>query len=249
MRETAGRGAFSSKQLDAHVLVMTLRQLLTAEELEQVALEELGVEPAVREALAEARKQFETALPGIKNMRDALMHFDEWSRGLGHGPQTARVRAGEALRDVARDYWGFGYNTETSTVNFGPYSIQIAEAEEASHHLSRAIYLAAREVDKRRVAERRHITVEALECVGVICDGPGAVVKISPGTDLSIWLSLDLPALPDEQERRALANRIAAALADVGLRLVAHDWAPAPEETERLARRESLHAEPAPQPG
>jgi hypothetical protein len=98
-------GFFSSQQLDAHVLVMTLRQLLTAEQLEQVALEELGIDTAVREELAHARKRFEDALPGIKNMRDALMHFDEWSRGTGRGPQKDRVKAGEAMRDVARDYW------------------------------------------------------------------------------------------------------------------------------------------------
>lgn len=49
-------GWFSSRQLDAHVLVMTLRQLLTAEQLEQVALEELVIDIAVREALAQARE-------------------------------------------------------------------------------------------------------------------------------------------------------------------------------------------------
>jgi hypothetical protein len=103
-------GLFSSRQLDAHVLVMTLGQLLTAEQLERIVLEALGIDTAVRDTLAQARKKFEDALPGINDMRDAVMHFDEWSRGTGRGPQNDRVKAGEALRDVARDYWPFGYD-------------------------------------------------------------------------------------------------------------------------------------------
>ena len=68
MREEDDRraGLFGSQQLDAHVLVMTLRQLLTAEQLEQVALKELGIDTTVRDALAEARGKFEAALPGIR---------------------------------------------------------------------------------------------------------------------------------------------------------------------------------------
>ena len=72
---------WSSWQLDAHVLVMTLRQLLTAEQHEQAALTELAVDPAVGATLAAARQRFEDALPGIKDMRDALMHFEDWSQG------------------------------------------------------------------------------------------------------------------------------------------------------------------------
>ena len=117
------RARWSSRQLDALTLVMTLRQLLTAEQLEQAALEELGIDPAVGTALAEARKRFEDALPGIKNMRDALMHFDEWARGEGRGPQRDRVKAGAALREVARDFGHFGYDPNGGTVTFGPYTI------------------------------------------------------------------------------------------------------------------------------
>lgn len=72
---------FSSRQIDARQLVFTLRQRLNAEQLEQVTLKELGVDLVVGEELAQARKRFEEALPGVKHMRDALMHFDEWSRG------------------------------------------------------------------------------------------------------------------------------------------------------------------------
>jgi hypothetical protein len=236
-------GWFSSRQLDAHVLVMTLRQLLTAEQLEQVALEELGIHAAVRDALAEARQKFEDALPGIKDMRDALMHFDEWSRGKGRGPQKDRVKAGEALRDVARDYWRFGYDPDAVTVSFGPYTIQIDMAEQAAHELCQAIYAAAREVDKKNTAERRNRTIEALEGAGIRCDAPSAVLKVSPGTDLRIWLSLNLTAESDEQERRELSERVVTALASGGLRLESTNLAEALGPTERLMRGEVLHVE------
>jgi hypothetical protein len=103
------RVMWSSRQLDAYVLVMTLRQLLTAEQLEQAALTELAVDPAVGATLTAARQRFEDALPGVKDMRDALMHFDEWSQGKGRGPQKKRSQAGDALREIARDFWRFGY--------------------------------------------------------------------------------------------------------------------------------------------
>lgn len=146
-------GSFTSQQLDAHVLVMTLRQLLTAEQLEQAALAELDIDPEVRASLAQARKRFENELPGIKEMRDALMHFDEHSRGLGRqGPQADRRKAGDALRDIARDYWRFGYDSTAGTVAFGPYSIDIDAAERAANELCQAIYIAALEVDKKGAA-------------------------------------------------------------------------------------------------
>src|SRR4051812_46229635 len=85
--ETERLGAFSPRQIDARQLVFALRQLLAAEKLEQFALKELDIDEAVRDALTAARRRFESALPGIKDMRDGLMHFEAWSRGMGYGPQ------------------------------------------------------------------------------------------------------------------------------------------------------------------
>jgi hypothetical protein len=233
-------GWFSSRQLDAHVLVMTLRQILTAEQLEQLALAELGIDSAVGMALAAARKRFEDALPGIKNMRDALMHFDEWSRGKGLGPQAKRRKAGEALRDIARDYWRFGYDPNASTVSFGPYTIAIDIAERAAAELCNAIYMAAREVDKKNTADLRARTTEALSSADVQYNVPGTILTVSPGTDLRIWLSLNLN--PDEeQQRRELSGRIVSALAAAGLHLESTNPAEALDSAERLVRGEALN--------
>jgi hypothetical protein len=231
-------GWFSSRQLDAHVLIMTLRQLLTSEQLEQASLTELGMDPAVSAALAAARQRFEDALPGVKDMRDALMHFDEWLRGQGLGPQAKRRKAGDAVRDIARDYWRFGYNPDAGTVAFGPYVIAIDVAERAASELCHAIYMAAREVDMKNTAELRAKTIKALAAVGIPHDGPGTTLKVSPGADLRIWVSLDLNS--DEQQRRELAQQITDALASAHLGLDSTNPAEPLDPAERLARGEAL---------
>jgi hypothetical protein len=238
-------GWFSSRQLDAHVLVMTLRQLLTAEQLEQAALAELGIDPAVGVTLAAARQRFEDALPGIKDMRDALMHFDEWSRGQGRGPQKERRAADEPLRDIARDYWRFGYDPNAGTVSFGPYTIDIDVAARAATELCRAIYLAAHEVDRKNTADLRAKTVAALTDAGIEHGTPEASLKVSRGDDVRIWLSLDFRTPAEEGERQVLAEQIVAAVASAGLRLVSITEAQSEDAAERLVRREALYVESA----
>jgi hypothetical protein len=61
-------------------------------------------------------------------MRDALVHFDEWARGEGSGPQKKDVLAGKALRDVASMYWAFAYDPEKDTITLGPYVVQVDTA-------------------------------------------------------------------------------------------------------------------------
>jgi hypothetical protein len=60
---------FSSRQIDARQIVVALTQVLNAEQLEQVALQNLDIEQTVRDVLTQARDRFEAALPGIKHMR------------------------------------------------------------------------------------------------------------------------------------------------------------------------------------
>jgi hypothetical protein len=234
-------GWFSSRQLDAHVLVMTLRQLLTAEQLERAALEELGVDPAVGTALAAARRRFEEALPGIKDMRDALMHFDEWARGEGLGPQAKRRKAGNALRDIARDYWRFGYDPYSGIISFGPYTIEVDAAERAADELCKAIYIAAHEVDKKNVAELHARTTEALSNAGVRYNAPDALLRVSPGNDLRIWLSFDFHPDSNDEDRQELSERIVRCLMAAGLSLESTNMAEPLDSVERLVRWEALY--------
>jgi len=236
---------FSSRQIDARLLVFALRQLLTAEQLEQVALEELGIDRAARDALAQARKRFEDALPGVKDMRDGLMHFEDWSRGEGRSGAQKKARdAGAALRDVARDYWGFGFDPNAGTVSFGPYVIHIDAAERAAKELCHAIHMAAREADKKNVAELRTKTIGTLMAADIACDCPDVVLKVSPGVDLKIWLSLDMHARCGASEYEDLAVRIVAALSAAGLRLASSMEPQSRDAAERLARGEPLYVAP-----
>jgi hypothetical protein len=227
----------SSRQIDARQLVFALRQLLTAEQLEQAALKALGIDPVVGQELAKAREKFEAALPGVKDMRDGLMHFDEWARGKGLGPQKKRRDAGDALRDVARIFWGFGYDPNADTISMGPYSIDVGTADSAAKELSWAIFMAAREVDKKNMAEVRARTIRALTSTGIPCESPEDALVVSPGTDLRIWVSFRPAALAGAHELQELSARIVAALAAEGLRLVQ------PSEPRAQTRLKGWHAE------
>jgi len=164
---------FGSQQIDARQLIFVLRQLLAAEHLEQVALAAVGIDPAVSQALTEARARFEQALPDIKHMRDALVHFDEWSHGSGkYGPQRKARDAGAALRDVAREFWSFGYDPSAGTVSLDPFRIHIDDADRAARELCHAIYLAARKVDENSTAELRTKTTTALTGADIACGPP-----------------------------------------------------------------------------
>jgi hypothetical protein len=231
---------FSSSQIDARQLVFALRQLLSAERLEQAALTALGMDPAVSTALAHARKRFESALPGIKHMRDALMHFDEWSRGAGLGPQKQRRDAGAALRDVAREYSGFGYDPTNATITLGPYSIDVDTADRLAGELSHAIYLAAHEVDRENAAKLRSRTIIALTDADIRFDEPNAVLKVSCGRDLRIWLSLNTAPDQSEREHLVLAEQIIAALTSHGLSLGSTSQAEPLGAAAHLIRAESM---------
>ena len=114
-------------------------------------------------------------------MRDALMHFEDWSRGTGRGRQKERREAGEALRDVARFFWGFGYDPSADSVSLGPYIIDVGTADRTAAELCRAIYMAARKVDKKNTAELRAKTIRALTNSGIPCESPEDALMVSPG--------------------------------------------------------------------
>jgi hypothetical protein len=214
------RSAFSSRQIDARHTLFALRQLLTAERLERLALKTLGIDKAVGDALAQARRQFEAALPGLKHMRDALTHFDDWSRGQGFGPQKARRDAGEELRDVARAFWGFAYDPNDDAITLGPYAINLETAGLAAAELAHAIYMAAREVDKTRAANLCSRAIGAITSAGMPCNGPEDIVRVVAGPDLRVWLSLVTKADSSELDYESVSARVVAALGSTGLHLV-----------------------------
>ena len=230
-------GWISSRQVDAANLILALVQLLRAERLEQAALDSLDIDRSVGEALSLAAKRFTDSLPGIEDMRDGLTHFDEWSRGLGRGSQKMRRDAGHTARDVAREYWRFGYDPGAGTASFGPYTIEVDAADEAARELFFAIYEAARSVDEKNTAELRARTVSALTTGGIPCDMKGSAVRLSQGQDLRIWVYLG------GEDRGDVARRVVEALAGAGLRLVSVGDSQANDQAARLGGGESLYVE------
>lgn len=237
------RAGFSSRQMDARQLVVALWQLLVAEKLQQVALRALGMDKTVYAELSRARTRFEQALPGIKHMRDALMHFDEWARGDGSGPQAKEVKAGKLPRDVASMYWGFGYDPQDDTITLGPYVFEIESAIRAAKDLTDAIYLAARAVDARNVTALHARTVEALGAAGLPDGSAGDTLLVSPGPDMYVWLSLSTTAAGHDLE--ALTEQVISALAVADLRLVSSVEPQSSNPAERLLKGEALYVRPA----
>ncbi|MEU9405167.1 hypothetical protein AB0E08_05570 [Streptomyces sp. NPDC048281] len=234
-------GWFSSRQIDARTLVVALRQLLAAVKLERIALTNLGMDPAVITALDEAEQVFLDALPNIKHVRDGLTHFEDWARGEGGGPQKDARKTAEP-RDVARDFWSFGYDPVADTVTMGPYAISVSAAVPAANALCAAIYAATRAVDQRTTAELRDQAVQALIDATISCTPPQGPVLVSQGHDARVWLSLNLSSVP-EAEHKELAERVVTVMAHAGLRLTSSTFPEAQDITDRLVSDEPLRVE------
>ncbi|PZS17886.1 MAG: hypothetical protein DLM60_12930 [Pseudonocardiales bacterium] len=71
----------------------------------------------------------------------------------------------------------------------------------------------------------------------------GALLKVSPGTDLRVWLSFDLGTGGGEPERRELSALAVNALATAGLHLVCPSESQSTNTVERLVRGEALYVE------
>ncbi|MDX3242485.1 hypothetical protein [Streptomyces sp. ME18-1-4] len=234
-------GWFSSRQIDARTLVVALRQLLAAVKLERIALTDLGMDAAVITALDDAEQVFLDTLPNIKHVRDGLTHFEDWARGRGGGPQADARKAADP-RDVARDFWSFGYDPVTDTVAMGPFSISVSAAVPAANALCAAIYAATRAVDQRSTAALRDQVVQALTDATISCTPPQGPALVSRGHDMRVWLSLNLSSVPDA-EPKELAERVAAVMTHAGLRLTSSAYPQAQDIAARLVAGEPLRVE------
>ena len=169
-------------------------------------------------------------------MRNGLLHFDEWIRGSGDGPQKKEVKAGVDPRIVASKYSRFGYDPAKDEIEFGPYSFQVAAAVEAAKDLFRAIHCAAQAVDLRAAAELRIRTVEAVAASGIAA---GGTLRVSPGADTKVWVSLTEATA--ETARRLLAEEVISVLAEAKLRLLSFREPQSDNPAERLCDGEFLY--------
>ncbi|MCX4758717.1 hypothetical protein [Kitasatospora purpeofusca] len=240
MREqpTQVRG-FDSQQIDARTLVTALRNLLTAATLQKAALTELGAAQTPADELDAARRRFEAALPGLKEIRDGLTHFEHWSRGTGLGAQAAARRAGQREREVARDFWSFQFDPTTDSVTMGPFTIQVTAAEAAAELLHGAIYTAALAVDAARASAVHADAAAALATQRITHQPLAGQVQLTRDRLQRVCVALGRQT-ESPRSRYDLAARVVAALTSAGLSLTSATHPQADDVTDRLAATETL---------
>ncbi|MFF2041907.1 hypothetical protein ACFVVX_15880 [Kitasatospora sp. NPDC058170] len=231
--------SFDSQQIDARTLVTALRNLLTAADLQKAALTELGTDHTAADELTAARSRFEAALPGLKEMRDGLTHFEDWARGTGRGAQAAARRAGQSEREVARDFWSFQFDPATDTVAMGPFIIQVTAAETAAEQLHGAIYTAARAIDAARASAVHADAAAALTTQRITHQPPDGQVQLIKDRLQRVCVTLGRQT-ENSQSRHDLAARVVAALTSAGLSLASATHPQANDVTERLAGTDTL---------
>jgi hypothetical protein len=236
---------FSSRQIDARQLVLALRQLLAAVTLVDGRLQELGLDQALH-ALRQAKDEYEHALPGLTEVRNALMHFDAWALGAGHGPQKRRVAAGAPAREVASEFWGFAYDPAIETISLGPYTISVNDVAGAVAQLADAVYAAARAVDRRNSLDLGADVKDALTADGVSTNKGSSFPRLIVGGDNRLWLSLSVDGHAEEADRRALADRVVRTLRAANIRLICPEMPSQHDVAGPLARGGALFCERAP---
>ncbi|MFF4880224.1 hypothetical protein [Micromonospora sp. NPDC000668] len=233
---------FSSRQIDARQLILALRQLLGAVALVDGRLQELGLDQA-QHALTQAKNEYEQALPGLTEVRNALMHFEAWALGAGHGPQKRRIAAGAPARQVASEFWGFAYEPDTETISLGPYTISVNAVTGAVARLVDAVDVAARTVDRRNAVDLGADVKKALTAGGISTDEGPSFPRLIVGSDNRLRLSLNSDGNADEVDRHALANRVVRTLRAANFKVI---WPEMPNDYDvagPLARGVALFCE------
>jgi len=135
-------GRDPERQIDARQLAVALRQVLTAAVMAQKVVADL--DPAAHAALGVAIERFRQQVPAVE-VRDVLIHFEDYALGLGYRQKQIAKVAGPA--EAARQSWGGGYDPATDQFNLGTHRIDVEAARNEAHRLFDATYLAAKAVD------------------------------------------------------------------------------------------------------
>jgi hypothetical protein len=136
-----------TQQIYARQVFGQLRLLQRCAAMMAKELARLGVDQIPRDELGDEIDVFEAAVPGAKNARDILEHFDDYARGDGRLQRKAMDELGIDVFETAAMFWGGGYNALTEEITEGPFVVAVPRAVEAARRLHAAIYRAARAVD------------------------------------------------------------------------------------------------------
>lgn len=117
MEDTYGIG----RNADAALMVIALRNTVRA--VERIRRKRQG--QAARDA-AEGLRQFHARVPGLKDARNVLEHFDDYRDGRGRLQAQTPFTYGFAVRGTGT----------AAVVEVGPYALPVADAREACNWLT-----------------------------------------------------------------------------------------------------------------
>jgi hypothetical protein len=139
-----------AQQIYARQIFGHLRLLQRCAAMQAKELARLGIDQVHRDQLQGEIDAFESAVPGAKNARDVLEHFDEYARGDGRLQRKAMNELGIDVFEAAAMFWGGGYDPAADKLTEGPFAVVVSQAVEPSRRLQAAIYRAACVVDASR---------------------------------------------------------------------------------------------------
>lgn len=128
--------------LDAYQLVMGLRMVLRGA---QMTRQHLGTEQALQ-ILEEGLDAFAAAVPGGKDARDVIEHFDEYTQGRGRLqqpevlPQQRQPDEAQAERFRIDFRWDEDPEQRRPILVVGPYPIDLISAVDAAARLQCDVY-------------------------------------------------------------------------------------------------------------
>ncbi|MEQ7129471.1 hypothetical protein ABN034_33780 [Actinopolymorpha sp. B11F2] len=134
---------------DAYLLVLALRNVRRAADM---ALRHL-VTAKARDQLRAALDEFETRLPGAKEARDVIEHFDDYSGGVGDQQQPAirqrdsRVPDEQLAQQYRIDFEHVVNDPARSLLHVGPHIVDLTAAGRAASQLVHEMWLAAKTED------------------------------------------------------------------------------------------------------
>ncbi|HEX4109716.1 MAG TPA: hypothetical protein VHX88_16375, partial [Solirubrobacteraceae bacterium] len=114
-----------ARQIFGHLRLLQRCAVMQAKELVR-----LGIDPAHRDQLQDEIDAFERAVPGAKNARDVLEHFDEYARGDGRLQRKAMSELGIDVFEAAAMFWGGGYDSVADELTEGPFVVVVSQAVE-----------------------------------------------------------------------------------------------------------------------
>jgi hypothetical protein len=128
----ADRLATTGWVIEGYLCVVALRNLRRAAELVASALDDTDAAAAARTAIGE----FDRMLPGMKNARDVLEHFDAYATGTGR----LQRRAADEPYDVDISIRPAAGGGTQFVLHVGPFEVPVADAAAAACRLHADIY-------------------------------------------------------------------------------------------------------------